>query len=181
MRLVWWDRPVPARELRPRSSAHASAFRRFRPRHASRPPKRLARYRKRSWKQMASGGWCPTTWCSAWSTCASRRLTVCRFLARWLSRTIPQATGLDSVLVKHDTELDVVLAIDVAKELSSSVPSSVARINALDRFNHLKYNPPGRCGVGASRRRSRRRREQSHRYVRGDDRELLLSTRSAAC
>ncbi|HWL85730.1 MAG TPA: nucleoside monophosphate kinase, partial [Polyangiaceae bacterium] len=64
------------------------------------------------------------------------------FLLDGFPRTIPQATGLDSVLVKHDTELDVVLAIDVAKELLVERAVFRRTDKRTGQIYHLKYNPP---------------------------------------
>lgn len=64
------------------------------------------------------------------------------FLLDGFPRTTPQATGLDSVLAKHDTELDVVLAIDVAKELLVERAVFRRTDKRTGQIYHLKYNPP---------------------------------------
>jgi len=64
------------------------------------------------------------------------------FLLDGFPRTEPQATGLDHVLIKHDTELDVVLAIDVPKELLLERAVYRRTDKRTGQIYHLKYNPP---------------------------------------
>ncbi|WP_394826557.1 adenylate kinase [Pendulispora albinea] len=64
------------------------------------------------------------------------------FLLDGFPRTAPQATGLDKVLGKHDTELDVVLAIDVPSELLQERAVLRRTDKRTGQIYHLKYNPP---------------------------------------
>ncbi|WP_394842949.1 adenylate kinase [Pendulispora brunnea] len=64
------------------------------------------------------------------------------FLLDGFPRTTPQATGLDDVLAKNGVKLDLVVAIDVPKDLL--VERAVLRRTdkRTGQIYHLKYNPP---------------------------------------
>ena len=64
------------------------------------------------------------------------------FLLDGFPRTVPQAEALGSMLEKHGTPLDLVIQLDVARELLEERLTGRRTDKTTGQIYHLKYNPP---------------------------------------